>query len=45
MVPAPTARGDEPSAPAKNRQTTSVVKFFAKPAPKVNKRDIGVATI
>ena len=39
FVPAPTARQPEPSMPAKKRQTIKVLKFFARPAPKVKRRD------
>jgi hypothetical protein len=44
MVPAPTARGEEPKRPARKRQTASVPRFWAKPAPILKRRAIGVMT-
>jgi hypothetical protein len=42
FVPAPIARQPAPKAPAKKRQTSREPKFCDNPAPKVNKREIGM---
>ena len=45
FVPAPIARQPAPKAPAKKRQTKKEAKPCEKPAPKVNRREIGMVNM